>query len=944
MCTWQGHPAGQCPWLDIEEMEVPSRFVEGIAQPDGGCRLTPHNKQCNGDSSLWMKTMWLAVLGTYGSNGAMDICVEQPADPGQWVQHWRPKPPMGYASFLTWPETWKTMEICELWETKLDQGALGHEHTKPTTLLTTCDEVRELNETRVAQGMTKGWPAYLDDRLMEARQASEWAPGLCDVLARVIRRRVNQQVHVLPPGAQRGGALRDREFPTASRAAALRSSELQEAAMWAAHYHAGHVPFRRDCAICLEAAGRDRPRRAIPHPSAYTWSLDLMGPFVESKDQEVLQAKYGLVTVVTIPVQDELPVVRGLQELGAGKPKYRHPSLPVWGEEESSPQEAGEWEQGKTEQEEELTQVEVTKIHVLEKQWKDFLKEAKDVGEMRTLTFVQPVKSWAAKDILQAITRVYSRIQALQIPILRVHVDREKSFVSKEVTGWMQQKGLYCTYTAGDEPCGNARAEREIGVLRGRCRSLMRSTQLDPGMWALAFRHAGEERLRAQLWLCGVPTPTLLPFGSRAMVKRKTWFGRADPWKWPMTVLGPAGDMSLTSGGYYCKDDEGRFFRSTVVVIPKQQATTALELDKEVFRLQQELHGAQPGGDDRDAGEEPAAQRPQEVEQELFGAEDIFEAFRINGGLPRSFLERKGRRGTTAKESNGISQSAPESNGISQSAPESNEVSQSALESTEVLQSVQESEEALPSNEVILAEREEQDILVVMDPPTRRVTGKSTPGQLLPPQPVGPFLCPLRKGGECNEGEITKEDDNCDKFELWQHQRVKNMVQEEIADILEGKPTDGLVKDWLRETQAMEKILEVKSKIRALAVPEVLQTRTVPLEEVRQHLEDWRPAFEKEYNTLTAGPVEVLSKEQSEELRRSGAEIEVLPMKAVTVMKPDKYKARFVVCGNFAMETADEDTSVGGVCTIAVRSLVHRTVLAGWKLGTIDVAAAFLLS
>ena len=138
-------------------------------------------------------------------------------------------------------------------------------------------------------------------------------------------------------------------------------------------------------------------------------------------------------------------------------------------------------------------------------------------------------------------------------------MDREKAFVSKEVTGWMAQKGLYCTYTAGDEPCGNARAEREIGVLRGRCRALMRSTNLDPGLWALAFRHAGEERLRTQLWQLGVVTPVLLPFGAKAMVKKKVWFQRADPWKWPMTpvtILGPAGDMSMTSGGYYCRDEE----------------------------------------------------------------------------------------------------------------------------------------------------------------------------------------------------------------------------------------------------------------------------------------------------------------------------------------------------------------------------------------------------
>ena len=372
-----------------------------------------------------------------------------------------------------------------------------------------------------------------------------------------------------------------------ARAAALgnglKQDEKAAAAMWAAHYHAGHVPFRRDCAVCLEAAGRDRPRKAIPHPSA--WSLDLMGPFVESHDQELPYARYGLVTVVTIPTRAELPVVRGLQELGARVPPSRKRALPQWTEDDAvQDDEVGDWEAQVDPWVEPLTEAEIKKVEVLAQEWKEFLKEAKDVGEMKTLTFVHPVKSRSAKDILYGITRIYARIQALQIPILRAHMDREKSFVSKEVTGWMAQQGLYCTYTAGDEPCGNARAEREIGVLRGRCRALMKSTRLDPGLWALAFRQAGEERLRDQLWQVGVVTPTLLPFGSRAMVKKKTWFHGGSVEVADDSCNPPRASRRHESHERwinYCRDNEGRFFRSTVVVIPKQHATTAQALEAE---------------------------------------------------------------------------------------------------------------------------------------------------------------------------------------------------------------------------------------------------------------------------------------------------------------------------------------------------------------------------
>ena len=767
-----------------------------------------------------------------------------------------------------------------------------------------------------------------------------------------IRRKRGQSGRTMTPGARRGGELSPMARGQARAAAiggAIKQDEVATAAMWAAHYHAGHVPFRRDCAVCLEAAGRDRPRRMVAHPSAFTWSLDLMGPFVESHDQELPYARYGLVTMVTIPTEEELPVVRGLQELGAKAPKSRKRPLPRLEEEhlEVNP-ELGPWEAPVDQVHEELTEAEITKVQVLAKEWKDFLKEAKDVGEMKTLTFVNPVKSRSAKDVLDGISRVYARIQALQIPILRAHMDREKAFVSKEVTAWMARKGLYCTYTAGDEPCGNARAEREIGVLRGRCRALMKSTRLDPSLWALAFRHAGEERLRAQLWQLGVVTPTLLPFGSQAMVKKKTWFQRGDPWKWPMTavtILGPAGDMSSTSGGYYCRDEEGRFFRSTVVVIPRQQATTAKALEDELFRLQHqqgmEDREEQKGGDEDlpRFAEDAELQEPrldEEPPQPRGAAEDIFEAFRLQS-------THEGKR---------ISQSAHESKRISQSVHERMETSQ------ERKQDLHDSgngfgpdspEEGEDLRNVVLQEREESDVLVVVDPPVRRVHGKATPGQLLPgPTPTTPpFLCHMRKGGEWTQDEDNveeqyEEEELREKMAIWQHKRIKSMVQEEIAELLEGQAADGWIEKLVEETRAMEEAMEVKARIKALAVPEVLQARTVPLEEVRQDLATWKPAFVKEYETLTSGPVEVLSPKQYQELRDGGQEMEILPMKAVTVRKPDKYKARFVVCGNMAVEPCVEDTSVGGICTVALRCMIHRAAISKWKLASIDVAGAFL--
>ena len=99
---------------------------------------------CDGDSALWLKMMWLTILGRYG-NPDMEATIEQPQDPEEWQAPWRPRPDFGFASYLTWPETFMATEIAGLMESKFDQGRFGHAYCKPTTLLTSSQEMREMD-------------------------------------------------------------------------------------------------------------------------------------------------------------------------------------------------------------------------------------------------------------------------------------------------------------------------------------------------------------------------------------------------------------------------------------------------------------------------------------------------------------------------------------------------------------------------------------------------------------------------------------------------------------------------------------------------------------------------------------------------------------------------------------------------------------------------------
>ena len=123
---------------------------------------------------------------------------------------------------------------------------------------------------------------------------------------------------------------------------------------------------------------------------------------------------------------------------------------------------------------------------------------------------------------------------------------------------------------------------------------------------------------------------------------------------------------------------------------------------------------------------------------------------------------------------------------------------------------------------------------------------------------------------------------------------------------------------------------------------QVLQTRTVSMDEVKANMGRWKEAFVKEYESLTSGPVTPISREEFESMKAQGIKMQVLPMKAVATEKPTKLKARVVVCGNYAEGALEGETAAGGACPMTIRAVVHAAAQNGWELGSLDVTGAFL--
>lgn len=222
------------------------------------------------------------------ANPQAEVMVEQPSDPAEWQTQVQDCP-----TFLVWPETAQVMKELQLTPVKFCQGSMGHPTAKPTTILTDVRELQHLQDTPTG-AHSKQWPEDLRSRVAMSKTLAAWAPGLVEVIRIAMKRKVEES-----PGLK-----------------AISAKEREAIREWRTHVDMNHMPYRKDCGICVEAMGKDRPHRRQRNPALFTLSLDIGGPFVEGVDQvNYHKPKYILIGVMTIPMWKGRPMVEGLRKL-----------------------------------------------------------------------------------------------------------------------------------------------------------------------------------------------------------------------------------------------------------------------------------------------------------------------------------------------------------------------------------------------------------------------------------------------------------------------------------------------------------------------------------------------------------------------------------------------------------------------------------------------------
>ncbi|CAE7357932.1 GIP, partial [Symbiodinium sp. KB8] len=326
---------------------------------------------------------------------------------------------------------------------------------------------------------------------------------------------------------------------------------------WKLHLQRDHLPYRRDCRVCVERAS-GKPHRRVTHPTAYSMAVDLAGPF---RNPGVGGYKYLMVGCYRFPRLAGLPKVE----------EHKEPEAPA-----VLPGDGEDWLGADGEEDIDL-EVPVDKdedkaaeMSELDKEV-EALKELAEPLEFTSVYLARPMKTRKKKDALRAVQELYIQLRSNGLPLNRLHMDRAREFQTDALEAWAAGRDVEVTRTQGSDPAGNGTAERAVGAVKARVRVLLAQAKELSGASDEAIRtwwpFAAETAVaHHQAMAFGRRSPTVARFGSRVFTKRKGYGqgGRFDllPRWLPAVYLGPARSVP---GGHLVLTDEGNLWYTTNV-------------------------------------------------------------------------------------------------------------------------------------------------------------------------------------------------------------------------------------------------------------------------------------------------------------------------------------------------------------------------------------------
>ncbi|CAE7453194.1 TY5A [Symbiodinium sp. CCMP2592] len=336
---------------------------------------------------------------------------------------------------------------------------------------------------------------------------------------------------------------------------------------WREHVRRGHLPFRSDCAVCVQAGATGRRHARIEHPSAYALSADLAGPVKiggvdpDGRGAFPKQFKYIFVAKLKVPrtfVEDGRGVWVEYDDGELAPDKYDEVDDGL--EVEPKPAKEAIRPEGLDDD----ADPDHTEGPAAKRDPEDDLDLA--APELVNLIFTAALKDDKAPTVLEAIQDVVLYCQSLNIPVLRFHSDRGMEFQARASKQWLKNQGIRVTSSEAGAHQTNGSAEATVRWAKQRVRALLLSAKLPQKLWPMALTTAATMQ-RADV--LGFEPLLAAPFGAKVMVKKRQLEGpKLDDLapKWLQgTYVGRS--ESLRRGHLvYVSDEDGEKFVHTLHV------------------------------------------------------------------------------------------------------------------------------------------------------------------------------------------------------------------------------------------------------------------------------------------------------------------------------------------------------------------------------------------
>ena len=472
--------------------------VRSNAYPYGGWEGQPAAEEnlVIKDTGLFVRMIYLHALATAGRAVAQPNPPQDPQEYLPWdhelydtvVSFWRSELWRGYAN-----EAGLSMY-------SLEQGALGHPTRKPTTLGTNLNFLSSLDGLQATQSFGT-WIGL-------THALAEWAPGLVTAIVKavIVQGRVPRML-------------------------------AMSVEQWRDHVRRGHLPYRRDCLTCVQAGATGRRHSRSEHPDAFVLTADLSGPLKEpgldshGRGRAPAKFRYFFVAKLRIP--------RSFVDDGRGVGVDFDPAEPPSDDPEGEPAD-GLTSFGEDEKPPERSLPEEEPLEAVDESQDEFVEISGDDGdggesggpsakaeelsppEMVNLIFATGLHDNKSATVLEAVQDVVYYAQSYNIPILRFHCDRSMEFFARASRRWIKDQGIRMTCSEGGEHQSNGAAENTVRWVKQRARTLLASAGLHQNLWPHAAHFAATQQ-RAEV--LGFETRAVAPFGSRVLIKKKSYVG-----------------------------------------------------------------------------------------------------------------------------------------------------------------------------------------------------------------------------------------------------------------------------------------------------------------------------------------------------------------------------------------------------------------------------------